>query len=81
MDSLVYRRGGGRHPKLNPRHQQRLVESIKAGPPVVGYKMACWNLVLIRELTWRECGALYNCQNVCTLLHSLGFIFQKARFL
>jgi transposase len=36
--------------------------------------------VLIRVLIWREFGVLYNCQYVCTLLHNLGFSFQKARF-
>jgi len=36
--------------------------------------------VLIRVLIWRECGVLYNCQYVCTLLHRLGCSFPKARF-
>ena len=36
--------------------------------------------MLIRVLIWREFGVLYNCQYVCTLLHNLGFSFQKARF-
>jgi hypothetical protein len=31
-------------------------------------------------LIWREFGVLYNRQYVCTLLHNLGFSFQKARF-
>jgi transposase len=37
-------------------------------------------LVLIRVLIWREFGVLYNRHYVCTLLHNLGFSFQKARF-
>ena len=80
MDSLVSRHGGGRRPKLTPRQKQRLVELIEAGPLVVGFETACWNSVLIRVLIWREFGVLYNCQYVCTLLHNLGFSFQKARF-
>jgi transposase len=80
MDSLVYHHGGGRRPKLTPRQQQRLVELIEAGPLVVGCETACWTSVLIRVLIWREFGVLYNCQYVCTLLHNLGFSFQKARF-
>ena len=36
--------------------------------------------MLIRVLIWREFGVLYTCQYVCTLLHNLGFSFQKARF-
>jgi transposase len=79
LDSLVYGHGGGRRPKLSPRQKQRLVELIEAGPLIVGCETACWTSVLIRVLIWREFGVLYNCQYVCTLLHNLGFSFQKAR--
>jgi transposase len=80
LDSLVYRHGGGRPEKLTSKQKQRLVELIEAGPLVVGCETACWNGVLIRVLIWREFGVLYNRQYVCTLLHNLGFSFQKARF-
>jgi len=80
MDSLVYHHSGGRRPKLTPRQKKRLVELVEAGPLVVGCETACWTSVLIRVLIWREFGVLYNCQYVCTLLHNLGFSFQKARF-
>jgi transposase len=80
LDSLVYGHGGGRRPKLSPKQKQRLGELIDAGPLVVGCETACWTSVLIRVLIWREFGVLYNCQYVCTLLHNLGFSFQKARF-
>jgi transposase len=80
MDSLVYHHSGGRRPKLTPRQKKRLVELLEAGPQAVGCETACWTSVLIRVLIWREFGVLYNCQYVCTLLHNLGFSFQKARF-
>src|SRR3989442_14776430 len=80
MDSLVYRHGGGRRPKLTPSQKKRLVELIEAGPLVVGCETACWNSVLIRVLIWREFGVLSNRHYVCTLLHNVGFSFQKARF-
>src|SRR6266851_2442524 len=80
MDSLIYRHGGGRPEKLTPRQKKRLVELIEAGPLVVGFETACWNSVLIRVLIWREFGVLYNRHYVCTLLHNVGFSFQKARF-
>ncbi len=54
MDSLVYRHGGGRRPKLTLRQKKRLVELIEAGPLVVGFETACWNSVLIRVLIWRR---------------------------
>jgi len=80
MESLVYRHGGGRRPKLTPKQKKRLVALIDAGPQVVGFETACWNSVLIRVLIWREFGVLYNRHYVCTLLHHVGFSFQKARF-
>lgn len=81
MESLVYHHGGGRRPKLTARQKKRLVELIEAGPLVVGLETACWNAVLLRVLIWREFGVLYNRHYVCTLLHNLGFSFQKARFM
>src|SRR6266704_5548281 len=80
LDSLVYRHGGGRPEQLTPRQKKRLVELIEAGPLAVGCETACWDAVLIRVLIWREFGVLYNRHYVCTLLHNLGFSFQKARF-
>jgi transposase len=80
MDSLVYRHSGGRPEKLTPRQKKRLVELIEAGPMVVGCETACWNAVLSRVLIWREFGVLFNRHYVCTLLHNMGFSFQKARF-
>ena len=80
MDSLVSRHSGGRPEKLTPRQKKRLVELIEAGPMVVGFETACWNAVLIRVLIWREFGVLFNRHYVCTLLHNMGFSFQKARF-
>jgi transposase len=80
LDSVVYGHSGGRCPKLTPKQKKRLVDLIDAGPLVVGCETACWNAVLIRVLIWREFGVLYNRHYVCTLLHNLGFSFQKARF-
>ena len=80
MESFVSHHSGGRRPKLTPRQKKRLVELIDAGPQVVGCETACWNSILIRVLIWRELGVLYNRHYVCTLLHNLGFSFQKARF-
>jgi hypothetical protein len=53
---------------------------LDAGPLVVGFETACWHAVIIRVMLWREFGVLYNRHYVCTLLHNLGFSFQKARF-
>src|SRR6266581_2625010 len=80
LESVRYRHSGGRRPKLTPKPKRRLVDLLEAGPLVVGCETACWDAVLIRVLIWREFGVLANRQYVCTLLHNLGFSFQKARF-
>src|SRR5882724_4475795 len=80
LESLWDRHSGGRRPKLTPKQKRRLVDLLEAGPLIVGCETACWDAVLIRVLIWREFGVLYNRQYVCTLLHNLGFSFQKARF-
>jgi transposase len=78
-DSLVYRHGGGRPPKLTPKQRKRLADLMEAGPQVVGFETACWDAVLMRVLIWREFGVLSNRHYVCTLLHNLGCAVQKAR--
>jgi transposase len=80
MESLVYRHSGGRQGKLTLSQRKRLVALLEAGPQVVGFETACWTSVMIRVMIWREFGVLYNRHYVCTLLHNLGFSFQKARF-
>jgi transposase len=80
MESLSYRHGGGRPEQLTPTQRKRLGTLLEAGPLVVGVETACWNAVLIRVLIGREVGVLYNRHDVCTLLHTLGLSFQKARF-
>jgi hypothetical protein len=65
---------------LTPKQKKRLTDLLDAGPRVVGFETACWTSVIIRVLIWREFGVLYNRHDVCTLLHNLGFSFQKARF-
>src|SRR6185503_6076407 len=44
------------------------------------FATGCWHALLIQQVIEREFGVLYNVQYLATLLHSLGFSFQKARF-
>ncbi len=78
--SLVYHRSPGRKPRLTATQKQRLAELIQAGPQMAGFPTACWTSVLIQQLIRREFGVLYNRYYVCELLRTLGFSFQKARF-
>jgi transposase len=80
FDSLIYHRSPGRKPRLTEEQRKRLVELVDAGPEAAGFRTACCTSLLIQQLIHGEFGVLYNRHYVCTLLHSLGFSFQKARF-
>jgi transposase len=71
---------GGRKSKLSKTQRNRLCELIKAGPQAAGYPQGCWSGLLVQDLIWREFGVLYNSHYVCDLLKTLGFSYQKARF-
>jgi transposase len=80
LASLKPRWKGGRPGKLSKSQKKRLCELIKAGPQASGYPCGCWSGLLIQDLIWQAFGVLYNAHYVCDLLKSLGFSYQKARF-
>jgi hypothetical protein len=53
---------------------------VTAGPLAAGFPTGCWHAGLIQEVIRREFGVTYHVHYVATLLHNLGFSFQKARF-
>jgi transposase len=71
---------GGRPAKLTPTHRERLAAIVRAGPEAAGFPTGCWHALLIQQVIEREFHVTYNVQYVATLLHTLGFSFQKARF-
>ncbi len=72
---------GGRKSKLSKSQKKCLSDLIKAGPQAAGYPSGCWSGLLIQDLIWQKFGVLYNAHYVCDLLKSLGFSYQKARFI
>jgi len=72
---------GGRPAKLTPNQRQRLSQWLQAGPQATGYPTGCWSALLVQDLIQREFGVLYNAHYLCHLLNSLGFSYQKARFI
>jgi transposase len=78
--SLRYRKAPGRPAKLTATQKQRLKALISAGPEVAGYATGCWNSALIQDVIMREFGRLYNTHYLSELLRTLGFSYQKARF-
>ncbi len=80
VQGLRVRWRGGRPSKLTPTQRARLQEVVTAGPQAAGFPTGCWNALLIQQVIWREFGRTYHVHYVATLLHNLGFSFQKARF-
>ena len=80
FDSLQYRTSPGRPAKLSKTQKQRLSALITAGPEEAGYATGCWNCALIQDLILREFKVLYDVFYLSELLHTLGFSYQKARF-
>ena len=71
---------GGRPKKLTKTQRQRLATIIEAGPEAAGFPTGCWHALLIQQVIQREFGVTSNVQYLATVLHSLGFSFQQARF-
>ena len=78
--SLVYKRPPGRPAKLTKTQRKALATLINAGPQAVGYASGCWSATMIQDLIQRQFGVEYHPHYLCTLLHNLGFSYQKARF-
>jgi len=78
--SLTYKRLPGRPPKLSKTQRKELAELIKAGPQEAGYESGCWSALMIQDLILRHFGVEYHPHYICTILHNMGFSFQKARF-
>jgi transposase len=78
--SLSYRRPPGRPSKLTKTQRRQLAGLIKAGPQAAGYTAGCWNTPMVQDLIQSRFGVLYHPHYLSTLLHNLGFSYQKARF-
>jgi transposase len=78
--SLSYRRPPGRPPKLTKTQRKELSDLLTAGPEAAGYESGCWSSLLIQDLIQRRFGVEYHPQYIGALLGTLGFSFQKARF-
>ena len=80
VESLVYRYHPGRPAKLTKTQKRRLTEILDAGPLAYGLTTGCWTSLLIQQVILNEFGVLYNRHYLCTLLHNVGYSYQKARF-
>src|SRR5919199_840186 len=80
LSSGVYTRPPGRPAKLTKTQRKALTELIQAGPQAAGYTSGCWNTPMIQDLIQRHFGVEYHPHYIATLLHNMGFSYQKARF-
>lgn len=80
VDSLNYKRPSGRPAKLTKTQRKELADLISAGPEAAGYTSACWSTPVICDLILTRFGVEYHPHYLCELLDTLGFSFQKARF-
>jgi transposase len=80
LASLAYKRPPGRPSKLTKTQRKELTHLIKAGPQAAGYTSGGWHTPMIQDLIQRHFGAEYHPHYICTLMHNLGFSYQKARF-
>jgi transposase len=78
--SLVYQRSPGRPSKLTKTQRQALAAWLESGPQASGYASGCWSASLIQDLISRCFGMMHHTYYICTLLDTLGFLYQKARF-
>ena len=78
--SLTYKRPPGRPSKLTKTQRRELAAWIKAGPQAAGYTSGGWNTPMLQDLIQDRFGVSYHPHYLATLLHSLGFSYQKARF-
>jgi len=80
LDSLVYKRPSGRPPKLTKTQRKELAELIDAGPEKAGYDCGCWDTPLIQDLIQNRFGVEYTPHYIAQLLKTMGFSYQRARF-
>jgi transposase len=80
LDSLVYRRPPGRPPRLTKSQKKELCAVIDAGPEAAGYDQGGWTTDLIQDWIARQFQVTYTPQYIAQLLKTLGYSYQKARF-
>jgi transposase len=80
MASLTYKRPPGRPGKLTKTQRRELAALIKAGPQAAGDTSGCWKTPMMQDLIQTRFGVSYHPPYLATVLHTLGFSSQKARF-
>lgn len=80
LESLKYKRPPGRKRKLTKCQREELSELVDRGPEAAGYDFGCWTSALIKELIEDRFGVCYSVYYIPELMNTLGYSYQRARF-
>ena len=75
-----FKKPSGRKAKLSKTQQAELCDLLDQGPQKCGFDGGCWRSPMIQALILERFQVCYNVFYIAQLLRSLGFSFQKARF-
>jgi transposase len=77
---LRTKKSPGRPPKLCKSQRLELAQIIDKGPAEAGFTGNCWRSPMIQELIHKRFCVFYNVRYISELLKSMGYSYQKARF-
>lgn len=77
---LFFSKSPGRPSKLTKKQKMELVMLLIVGPEECGFTSSCWNTPMIQHLILEKFGVFYSANYLSNLLKSLGFSYQKAKF-
>jgi transposase len=80
LKGLQEKKSPGRPAKLTKSQKRQLADLIAAGPSACGFSAACWRSPMIQHLIHEKFSVFYSVHYLCQLLKSLGFSYQKAKF-
>lgn len=77
---LWAKKSPGRPPKLTQSQRRKLCQLIDEGPAKAGLSGNCWRSPMIQHLIQEHFGVFYSVRYISELLKSMGYSYQKARF-
>ncbi|MEW6126879.1 MAG: IS630 family transposase [Acidobacteriota bacterium] len=80
LKGLQEKKAPGRPAKLTKSQKRQLAALIDSGPSACGFSAACWRSPMIQHLIHQTFGVFYSVFYIAQLLKSLGFSYQKAKF-
>ncbi len=80
VSGLRTKKSPGRPPKLTKSQRRELCQLIDEGPAKAGLSGNCWRSPMIQRLIQERFGVLYSVRYISELLKSMGYSYQKARF-